>query len=190
MKVIIRYFLRGLLLVVPTALTIYLIWFSVEFLDGLLQLEIPGLGLAIILVSITLLGLLGSTLLARPIFTAFEQLMERLPLINIIYTSLNDLITAFVGEKRKFDKPVTVQLTSDTNLLKMGFITKEDLSELDLPGMVSVYLPHSYNFSGNHFLVDRQYVKPVEVNSVEVMKFIVSGGVSEIKKLKRHERRP
>jgi len=181
MKFVIRYFLRGLLFVVPTALTVYLIWISVEFLDGILQLEIPGLGLVIILGSIMLLGLLGSTLLARPIFTAFESLMERLPLINIIYTSLNDLITAFVGEKRKFDKPVTVQLTADGNLFKMGFITKEDLSELDLPGMVSVYLPHSYNFSGNHFLVSKQYVKPVNASAVDMMKFIVSGGVSEIR---------
>ena len=180
MKILIRYFLRGLLFVVPTAITVYLIWFAVESIDGLLQLSIPGLGLIIILGSITLLGFLGSSFLARPVFAAFERVMQRLPLVNIIYTSLNDLITAFVGEKRKFDKPVLVQLTPDSNLLKMGFITKSDMQELGLPGMVSVYLPHSYNFSGNHFLVKREYVQPINIPSVEIMKFIVSGGVSGI----------
>ena len=181
MRILIRYFLRGLLLVAPTALTIYLIWLAVEFLDGILTLSIPGLGLVIILASITMIGFLGSTILAKPIISGFEKLMARLPLINIIYTSLNDLFTAFVGDQRKFDKPVMVRFGNDSNLVKLGFITRENMEELGLQEMVSVYFPHSYNFSGNHFLVERKYVTPLSIPSVEVMKFIVSGGVSKLK---------
>ena len=184
MRALIRYFLRGLLFVVPLAITVYLFWSAIQFLDGLVRLETPGLGLLLILVSVTLIGFLGSTFLTRSIFTAFENLIKRLPLINIIYTSLNDLVTAFVGEKRKFDKPVLVQLSEEGSLQKMGFITRADMEDLELPGMVSVYLPHSYNFSGNHFIVDRKYVKALDVPAMEVMKFIVSGGVSEIGRAK------
>lgn len=179
-KLLVRYFLRGLLLVAPTFLTAYLIWAAVRWLDGLLPIAIPGLGLIIILASITFLGFLGSTFLAKPLFGTLEKLVLRVPLINIVYTSLTDLFQAFMGDKKKFGKPVLVNFGGGTHLYKLGFVTKDDMNELGLPGMVSVYLPHSYNFSGNHFLIEKQYVTPVEVSSVEIMKFIISGGVSKI----------
>jgi len=172
------YFFRGLLFVVPVALTIYIIVVSIRWLDSLIEISVPGLGLLTIVASITLIGYLASTLLAAPIFRLLEEVLTKLPLVNIIYSSLKDLISAFVGDKKKFDRPVLVALSEDLTIRKPGFITHSDLSLLGLIDQVAVYLPHSYNFSGNLFIVPTQYVTPIKASSTEIMKFIVSGGVS------------
>jgi uncharacterized membrane protein len=181
----IKYFLRGLLFVVPIALTSFIIFETIQWLDNLIPYKIPGLGLLTILVVITLVGYLASSLLTGPLFHMLEDVMVRVPLVNIIYTSLKDLIAAFVGDKKKFDKPVLVALTADLTILKPGFITQEDLSRLGLMDQVAVYLPHSYNFSGNLFIVPAKYVKPMNASGTDVMKFIVSGGVSGLQGVTR-----
>ncbi len=177
-KRVLTYFFRGLLFVVPLALTIYIIYVILQWLDGLIPVNIPGLGLLIIIVNITFLGYLASFFITRPFFELFEKYVTKIPLVNIIYTSIKDLIGAFVGDHKKFNVPVTVALNSEQSVLKVGFITREDLDSLGLPGFISVYLPHSYNFSGNHFLVKREMVTPLSMNSTDAMKFVVSGGVS------------
>jgi len=175
-----KYFLRGLLLVVPLAVTIYIIIIAIRWLDGLIGVDIPGIGLLIILGSITIFGYLGSTLLAQPIFNFFESIMVRLPLVRIIYTSLRDLVSAFVGDHKKFDQPVLVNLLREGTVKRVGFITQKDLSVLGIPGFVAVYFPHSYNFSGNLLLVPGDQVTPLKLSSTEIMKFVVSGGVSDL----------
>ncbi|MEQ9442820.1 MAG: DUF502 domain-containing protein [Cyclobacteriaceae bacterium] len=172
------YFFRGLLFVVPVALTIYILVVCIRWLDSLISIPVPGLGLLTIIASITLIGYLASTLLAAPLFHLLEELLTRLPLVNIIYSSLKDLISAFVGDKKKFDRPVLVALSADLAIQKPGFITQSDLSQLGLIDQVAVYLPHSYNFSGNLFIVPSHCVTPIEASSTDIMKFIVSGGVS------------
>lgn len=175
---VLTYFFRGLLFVVPLALTIYIIYQTLDWLDGLIPINIPGLGLLIILAAITLLGYLASFFITRPIFVQFERYFSKIPLVSILYSSIKDLIGAFVGDQKKFNIPVTVELDSEGSVLKVGFLTKDDLSALELPGFVSVYLPHSYNFSGNHFLVEKSKVKRLNMNATSAMKFVVSGGVS------------
>lgn len=176
------YFFRGLLFVVPLALTVYILVVCIQWLDSLIPIAVPGLGLLTIMVSITLIGYMGSTLLAAPFFRLLEEVLTRLPLVNIIYSSLKDLISAFVGDKKKFDSPVLVSLSEDLTIKKPGFITQRDLSQLGLVDQVAVYLPHSYNFSGNLFIVPSHYVTPIEASSTDIMKFIVSGGVSGLEK--------
>lgn len=175
---LLHYFFRGLLFVVPLALTIYIIVEALNFIDGLINLEIPGLGLLIILLNITFIGYLTSTFITKPFFVWLEGTVTKIPLANIIYTSVKDLIGAFVGDKKKFNVPVVVSFNEERTILKVGFITRDDLSVLNLPGYTSVYLPHSYNFSGNHFIVERKMIEPLDMNGADAMKFVVSGGVS------------
>lgn len=175
---IFRYFFRGLLFLVPLALTVYILIQSIQWLDGLIPVKVPGLGLLIILATVTFFGYLGSTLLVKPFFDILEKLIIKLPLANIIYTSLKDLMVAFVGDKRKFSQAVLVVMNEDFGIHKLGFITQEDLSHLGMPGKVAVYLPHSYNFSGNLFVVPRKNIIPIDAPGADVMKFIVSGGVA------------
>ena len=174
------YFIRGLLLVAPFALTIYIISLALNWIDGLVGLKIPGLGMMILLVSITFLGYLGSTFLIKSVFDLTEGLITKLPFINTIYSSFKELTSAFVGKKKKFDKPVLVMISKEEKLQKLGFVTQQDLAYLNLPGSIAVYVPHSYNFSGDLFILPKDAVKPLEIASAEIMKFIVSGGVADL----------
>ncbi|MBI2069868.1 MAG: DUF502 domain-containing protein [Elusimicrobia bacterium] len=180
MRKLAGYFFQGLLLVGPFAATVYILYVTVSFLDGLLPVGLPGLGLLIIIGLITLLGYLGSLFIARPFITLFEKIVEKTPLVKIIYTAVKDLMTAFVGEKKRFSEPVLVTVGKDSGLQKLGFITQKDLSDLGIKGKVAVYLPHSYNFSGNLFIVPKENVMPLDISGAEIMKFIVSGGVTRL----------
>jgi uncharacterized membrane protein len=173
-----NYFFRGLLFTVPLSLTLYIVIASIQWLDNLIPLPLPGLGLMLIIMIITFFGYLGSTLLVRPIFDLLERMIIRLPLANLIYTSLKDLMSAFVGDKRRFTHAVLVTLNKENGIQKLGFITRDDLECIGLPGKVAVYLPHSYNISGNLFVVPKEIVVPIEALGSDVMKFIVSGGIA------------
>jgi uncharacterized membrane protein len=180
MKTLIKYFFQGLLYTLPLTVTGYIIYKAVVVLDSLVPLDIPGLGLVSILALITLVGVVGSYLFALPIFSWFESQIERAPLVKVIYTSVKDLVNAFVGQKKNFTRPVLVRLYPGQEVYRVGFLTDEDLEHLgvNLQGFVSVYVPHSYAISGQLFVVPASAVHPFEGNSTEVMKYIISGGVT------------
>lgn len=180
-KRIAGYFLKGLLLVVPTAVLLYVVYKLFMALDSIVPTKIPGLGLLTLLGLITLLGFLGTTFISGPIVRKANAVLDRVPVVKTFYTAVSDLLGAFTGQKKSFSHPVIVKLTPDGHVQKPGFITADDLSALGLgPEMVAVYMPHSYNFSGNIFVVPAESVTPVYVNTAEFMKFIVSGGVTDI----------
>ncbi len=175
---LINYFLKGLLVVLPFAITFSIIKSIVLSLDQFIDVGIPAVGFLIVVVSITLLGWLGSRIFTKPLMSFIDDILSRIPFVKIIYTSVKDFMEAFVGDKKKFNNPVLIQMAD--GLWKPGFITQDDLSQLNLPGMVAVYCPHSYAFSGNIFLVEKDKIKPFEGNPTDVMKFIVSGGVTSL----------
>ncbi len=182
-KVILGYFFRGLLLVVPITVIAYIVYKLFVFLDEIIPTDIPGLGILILLGGITVLGFLGSTFIAEPIFKRANKMLDRVPLVKTIYTAITDLLSAFVGQKKSFSRPVLVKLNRESEIEKPGFVTNDDLSMLNIKtGKIAVYLPHSYNFSGNIFIVPIENVTPVDANTAEFMKFIVSGGVAELGK--------
>lgn len=179
-KRIASYFFQGLLVTVPLAIIGYVIYGLFVFLDQLIPFRVPGLGLLTLLTIITALGYLASTIVAQPFKWWFHELLKRIPLLKTLYTSVSDFVSAIVGNKKRFDKPVMVRVSS-TGMHKLGFITQQNLSALGIgEGMVAVYFPHSYNFSGNLFVVPARDVVPVDSKSAEFMKFIVSGGVADI----------
>ena len=178
---ILGFFFQGLLLVAPISITLYVIWRVLVFFDGLIPLKIPGLGLLIVLAFITLAGAVGSLLIRTRLSKLVARLLDRVPLVRILYSSMQDLMSAFMGKKKKFTRPVLVVMIRDNQLMKMGFLTEEDLSALGLgKAIVAVYMPHSYNFSGELFLVPADQVSPLDIPSAEAMKFIVSGGVTRV----------
>lgn len=187
LSTLLGYFIRGLLLVVPFALTTYLISLALNLIDGLISIKIPGLGIAILLTSITFFGYLGSTLLVRSAFDRTESFIIRLPFISSIYTSLKELTSALVGNKKKFDKPVLVIINKEARLHKLGFVTQKNLKTINLPGSIAVYVPHSYNFSGDLFILPKESITPLDVASTEVMKFIISGGVTGLQSAEEQE---
>ena len=178
LRPIARYFLRGAFVTAPLALTLYIILKILTFIDQVLPIGIPGLGLLLTLSLITLIGFLTSNVVGKGVLEVTERLLRRVPLVKLIYGSIKDLVGAFVGDRKSFDRPVSVQPYGPQGLRLLGFITREDLRSLDLPGHVAVYLPQSYNFAGNLLIVLREQVEPLDVPSSELMTFLVSGGVS------------
>lgn len=181
MKKFTGYFLKGLILIVPITLTIYIVYKVFSFFDSLLPYEIPGISLLIVLLGTTFLGFIGTTFIQVPLAQLAEKTLNKVPLVKFIYSSIKDLLSAFVGNEKRFTKPVLVKTNRDTEMYKLGFITQEDLSNIGISeGKSAVYLPHSYNFSGNLFIVSNELISPVNAQSDEIMKFIVSGGVTKI----------
>lgn len=178
MRRLLGYFARGLVLLAPLAVTVWVCWIVFRSVDGWLGLPIPGAGFIATLALITLFGFLGSNLLTRSAVSALEAVMTRLPFVRLLYGSTKDLLNAFVGEKRRFDKPVIMSLTSDGTVRLMGFVTQESLGHLGLDQQVAVYCPHSYNFSGQLYVVHASMVQPLDVASADAMAFVVSGGVA------------
>ena len=144
------------------------------------HLKIPGLGIIIILTSITIIGFIGQTLVAQPFKVILERLIKRTPILNIIYSFLHDFMEAFVGKDKKFNQPVRVIINRNPEIERFGFITQSDLSELGIKDKVAVYLPWSYNFSGEMYVVPSNCVFPVDIQAGEMMKFIISGGVTRV----------
>lgn len=178
MRRLLNYFLRGLVVLAPLVITLWITYEVFRRVDGLLGLSIPGLGFVITVAAITLFGFLASNLITRGWLAAVESVFARLPFVRLLYSSTRDLLDAFVGEKRRFDAPVVVALTTDGAIRVLGFVTRDALGALGGPGDVAVYLPQSYNFAGNLLVVPAARVTPLAAESAEVMTFIVSGGVS------------
>lgn len=188
MKKIINYLFQGLLYTAPFGITAYIIYLIYNFIDNLLadtieeylSINIPGLSVIIIFVFLVVVGIIGQSIIAKPIKQLFNRLLEKVPFLKLIYSALNDLLSAFVGKERKFNKPVIVLVNPISNLEKLGFLTAEDLRKLDEKDKVAVYFPNSYSLMGELFIVPTKQVRTLDINPAIVMKFIVSGGVSNI----------
>ncbi|WP_430812341.1 MULTISPECIES: DUF502 domain-containing protein [unclassified Carboxylicivirga] len=193
MKKLAKYFFQGLLYVVPLAVTLYVIVFAFLWLDGLLRdlsifqrapfvdFNFPGLGLLAILIIITFIGFIGQKLITSPIENRFERGLKKAPLIKVIYSAVKDLLSAFVGKERKFEKPVLVTLDEAGVMQRFGFITATELKSLGIHDKIAVYLPSSYGILGELYVVPAKHVQLIDAHPADVMKFIVSGGVAKIK---------
>jgi len=188
MKRLFTYFIQGLLLVAPLGITVYMVYRIFTFTDGLLltylqehfEIKTPGLGILIIFVFLVLLGMVGESILARPIKNLINGILQKTPFLKLIYSSINDLFSAFIGKERKFHRPVMMLINKENNLWKIGFITQDTPIKIDDNELITVYCPFSYGFSGELYFVPIANIKPLEIPPSEAMKFVISGGVSGI----------
>ena len=180
-----NYFLRGLVVVAPLALTVYVCVVIFTTIDSWLRLPIPGVGFLAMLVLITMVGFLASNLVARGVFGTLDRVLERLPFVRLLYSSSKDMFNAFVGEKRRFDKPVLVSLTADGAVKVVAFMTSDSLTSLGVADHVSVYMPQSYGFAGHIIVVPAERVRRIDADAAQVMAFIISGGVTDVE-ARRH----
>ncbi|MFD2584571.1 DUF502 domain-containing protein [Pedobacter vanadiisoli] len=189
-KAILNYLIKGLLIVVPIAVSVFIVVWAVTTVDSWLNVKnifgvnpltgesrnIPGLGLLTVVTIILLAGIFVTNLVTEPMYNWFQRMMHRLPLLNFIYSSIKDLTEAFVGDEKKFNHPVLVEV--EGGLKKIGFLTQNDLNKLDLPDEVAVYFPLSYSFAGQLCIVQRNKVTDLKMTAADAMKLVVSGGVS------------
>ncbi len=189
MKKILGFFFNGLLIIVPVGITVLIVariisWIEqgVSKLGGIVNPLIdPWITIAVALGIIIIVGVLGSTFLFKTVFKFFDHLMEKTPVIKTVYGSIKDILGAFVGSKRKFNKPVLVYVSPDRSLQQVGFITNEDLKDLGLGSdKVAVYFPTSYSFAGKVLIVPRENITPLKAPPGEVMKFVLTGGITDV----------
>ncbi len=178
MNWLIKNFLRGLGIVVPIAVTVYVVYEGFTRIDRLMDLRYPGAGFAAMVVLLILVGAVASNFFVRKFLQLPELLFTRAPLIRLIYASIRDLLAAFVGDQKRCNRPVAVALLDGVRTL--GFVTQDDLSFLGLPGEVAVYLPFSYSMAGSLVIVPSGNVQPLTIDSASTMALVVSGGVSRI----------
>jgi uncharacterized membrane protein len=178
MNWIVKNFLRGLVIVVPIALTIYLFYIAFERIDTLVKLPVPGAGFALTVLLMILVGALASNFFVRKFLQLTDVLFTKAPLVRLIYAAIRDLMEAFVGDQKRFNQPVAVTLFESVRTV--GFMTQDDLGFLSMPGYVAVYLPFSYSVAGSLVMVPSTRVERLSVDSAALMALVISGGVSRV----------
>lgn len=190
-------FLQGLVVIVPIAVTAYVAVWLFTAIDNILPniaralfpanagvqekiTQIPGINFIILILLISFIGWISSLFFISRLVAFFDHVLEHTPGIKFIYTSVKDFLEAFAGNKKKFDKPVLVNVDG-ADVWRVGFITHEDAHQFDLPNHAAVYVPHAYAVSGVTYIVPKEKIKLLtHTTSVNAMKFTISGGVTEV----------
>ncbi len=197
---LLKFFFQGLIVIVPAGISIYAVLWLFNAVDNILPnilhyffpdwhnegtadlKDIPGLGFLVVVVIVILIGSISSSFIVGKIIDFFDAVLERTPGIKFIYSSVKDFLEAFAGNKKKFDKPVLVNVDGP-DVWRIGFITQADALSFDLADHVVVYVPLAYAITGITYIVPKKNIKPLDnINSAEAMKFAVSGGVAEVDK--------
>lgn len=180
MNTLAKSFFQGLLILVPFTATGWLLYVSIRWIDELMRVPVPGLGVVLVLVFVTALGFLASNVIGKSVVHWVEKAIGALPVVKLLYSSIKDLMGAFVGDKKSFDRPVMVDVDAAGTLRVLGFVTCTHFDDPQLAGWVSVYLPQSYNFAGNLLVVPQSRVHRIDADGAQFMAFIMSGGVAEM----------
>lgn len=194
-KKLFQYFLQGLIILAPIAITAWAVAGLFNFIDNILPdinpqinwvdskgnpIRIPGIGFILVILILILVGYISTSFIVGRLVALFNKVLQHTPGVNLIYTTLKDFFEAFAGKKRKFDKAVLVSIEG-TDVWQVGFITQQDVQEFGLIGYVAVYVPQSYAFAGRLYFVKRERIRVLtHISSSEAMKFAISGGVTEI----------
>ena len=197
-KRLVQFFFQGLIVLTPIAVTIWVVLGLFQWVDGFLPNlintlfpslldkkldgsldKIPGLGFVVVVFLVLLVGWLSSLFVVGRLVSIFDTVLERTPGIKIIYSSVKDFLEAFAGNKKKFDKPVLVNVDV-SGVWRIGFITQPTNTEFGLPDHVTVYVPHSYAISGITYIIPKTNIKLLDnVSASDAMKYAVSGGVTD-----------
>ena len=199
LRKLLQYFLQGLIILAPIAITIFAVVSLFNWIDGILPnlmhslfpnlvgtdefgspKRTPGLGFVVVIFIVLLVGYISSSFVVSRLVDLLDSVLQKTPGIKLIYTTLKDFFEAFAGNKRKFDKAVLVNIEC-ADVWRVGFITQEEVNEFGLDDHVAVYVPQSYGFAGNLFFVRRERVRLLtDTSSADAMKFAISGGVAGI----------
>lgn len=171
-------FVQGLFILVPFVATVATLIYLFRFIDGWLGLPVPGAGVLVMVVVIILVGRLASNVFIGSLLQLADELLSSAPIIKLLYNSVKDFISAFMGDKKKFEHPVLVRPSPGSQVKLIGFITREDMGFLGLPGEVAVYFPAAYSIAGNVAVFPRELVTSLKASSADVMTFLVSGGIA------------
>jgi uncharacterized membrane protein len=187
-----KLFLQGLVVVIPAALTIAILWWLAMGAERLLRgvlvnflpegWYVPGMGVVSAVAITILIGMLSHVIIFQRLFEIGDRLLEKLPLVKTIYTAIKDFIGYFSPQgSQAMSKVVLVRLPGQ-DFEQLGFVTREDFSRLPLrlevDNPVAVYLPMSYQIGGYTLFLPASAVTPVDMTFEEGMKLVLTGAVS------------
>ena len=196
---LLQYFFQGLIVLAPIGITIWVVLSLFNLVDDILPniihvfapsfvpkdaqgnlVKIPGLGFIVVVILVLLVGWLSSMFAVGRLVALLDTVLEKTPGIKFIYSSVKDFLEAFAGNKKKFDKPVLVNVDAN-DVWRIGFITQKSSAEFGLAEHVTVYVPHSYAISGITYMVPITRIKPLtDLSAADAMKYTVSGGVTDL----------
>jgi uncharacterized membrane protein len=189
---LLQYFLQGLLILAPVAITAYAIYWVVSGIDswlpiftyadknGIVHVRNYGIGFVVIIVALVLIGYFSSFFITGRIVSFLDKMLEKTPGIKYIYSTTRDFFEAFAGDKKKFTRNVLANV-DDNDVWRVGFITQDDMEEFGLKDYVAVYIPMAYSVAGNVYIIPKVRVRPIDnISASQTMKFAVSGGVTSI----------
>lgn len=199
LKKLLQYFFQGMIVLAPIGITLWVVVGLFRWIDGFLPnlinslfpdlLEkdaagnlrsLPGLGFIVVVALVLLVGWISSLFVVGRLVTLLDSVLEKTPGIKFIYSSVKDFLEAFAGNKKKFDKPVLVNVDG-ADIWRIGFITQQSSEEFGLKDHVTVYVPHSYAISGITYFVPKEKIKPLpSISAADAMKYTVSGGVTDV----------
>jgi uncharacterized membrane protein len=199
LRKLLQLFLQGLIVLAPIGITLWVVVGLFRWVDAFLPnlinslfpnlLEkdaagnlnnIPGLGFIVVILLVLIVGWVSSLFVVGKLVDVLDTVLEKTPGIKFIYSSVKDFLEAFAGNKKKFDKPVLVNVDA-ADVWRIGFITQQSAEEFGLTDHVTVYVPHSYAISGITYIVPRTRIKPLnDISAAEAMKYTVSGGVTDV----------
>lgn len=184
LNLFLKSFFKGLIIVGPIGATLYIIFVVFATIDGILplpeELNRTGFGFVSLIIFITGIGyFFNKFVFGKFIFESLDHFLEKTPGVKHIYSPTKDVMSSFVGDKKKFNVPVWVKTNENPEIWRIGFLTQKDMSDVGLSEKVAVYLPHSYAISGWVIITNAVNILPVEgMSASEAMKFAVSGGVA------------
>ncbi len=189
MRLLRKYFVNGVITIVPIGIVIWVVIQLFNFFDNILGRQIttidhhyiPGLGLLLTVVLITIAGALTTHWFSRTLFTSVDHLLKRVPFIKSLYGLVKDTVESVVGQRQAFQKVVLLHLP-ETDVELIGFLTRSDGLELFSNGdgveKVAIFIPQSFQMAGVTILVPKDRVKILDIPVEEGVKFVFSGGLS------------
>ncbi len=191
-----KLFLKGLVVAIPAALTLVILWWlakgAEQLLGGLLirflpdGWYVPGMGVIAALATTLLIGLLSQVLLFQKLFSLGEAILNRLPLVKTIYSAISDLIDYFSPDGNKAMSKVVLVRLPGQDFEQIGFVTREDFKPLSIEftvdDPVAVYLPLSYQIGGYTLIVSRSCITPIDMPFEEAMKLVLTGAITRNRK--------
>lgn len=189
------YFIAGLLVTAPIGLTIWLVWITIRFIDNTVasilppgytpqdwfDVPIPGYGLIVVLIGLTLIGALTRNVIGRYLVQAGEAIVNRTPIIRSLYSALKQTFEAIFGNQTKAFRQVVMVEYPRTGVWSLGFVagvTEGEVQSLTDEQVLNVYIPTTPNPTSGYLLfVPRTQVIPLSMSVEDGMKMVISGGL-------------
>jgi uncharacterized membrane protein len=201
-----NYFLTGLLVILPIFITAYVIWYLIKAMDAVLKfiparylpetytnIYIPGLGLLLVVILIFVVGILTRNIAGRRVLQLWDDLVDRIPLARILYSSVKQLLQAFFFQNSNSFQRVALIEYPRRGIYVLGFITGESRGEVQEKTnrkMINVFIPTTPNpTSGFYVLVPEEDLMLLDMSVEDAFKLLISGGLVSPNDIQRTRRK-